>query len=110
MNGLMASLPRRPKGLIQREAIDLPTTAPPLYSTQAWPSGGWKFQNPNFKLQGNAMATVERMADRREVGGARHRPTGGESRYVQVSSIGSDQIRPWNGGMGRAEGAAADGA
>jgi hypothetical protein len=31
----MASLPRRPKGLIQREVIDLPTTAPPLYSTQA---------------------------------------------------------------------------
>jgi hypothetical protein len=30
----MASLPRRPKGLIQREAIDLPTTAPPLYSTK----------------------------------------------------------------------------
>jgi len=33
VNGLMASLPRRPKGLIQREVIDLPTTAPPLYST-----------------------------------------------------------------------------
>jgi hypothetical protein len=66
---------------------------------------------PNFKVTSTlALATVERMADRREVGGARHRPTGGESRYVQVSSIGSDQIRPWNGGMGRAEGAAADGA
>jgi len=29
----MAILPQRPKGLKQREAIDLPTTAPPLYST-----------------------------------------------------------------------------
>jgi hypothetical protein len=30
----MAILPRRPKGLTRREAIDLPTTAPPLYSTE----------------------------------------------------------------------------
>ena len=33
VNGLMAILPRRPKGLTRMEAINLPTTAPPLCST-----------------------------------------------------------------------------